>query len=99
MAPASPPTYVPVAAPKAPLRVKLPANVELKQTTPTKTNPVSGETEFEPQTVLAGGEVLYLITYTAKTPGRAPFVFKLTADGEATPLTAEKSVTIDPANP
>ena len=81
------------------LRVKLPPNVELKQATPPKINLVTGEAEFEPQTALAGGELLYLITYTAKTPGRALFAFKLTADGEATPWTAERSVTIEPANP
>ena len=80
------------------LRVKLPANVEKKETTPTRTNAASGETEFEPQTVLADGEVRFAITYTAKTAGRAMFVFTLTADGEATPMTADRSVTIDPAN-
>ena len=81
------------------LRVKLPANVEAKQVTPPQTVAENGETVFPPQTVLADGEVKFFITYIAKTPGRAPFVFKLSADGEATPLTAEKSVTIDPASP
>ena len=81
------------------LRVKLPGNVEPVQTSPKRTNAVSGETEFEPQTVLAGGAIEYAVTYTAKAPGPAVFVFKLSADGEATPLTAEKRVTVEPAIP
>ncbi len=81
------------------LRVNLPANVEARQTTPPRTNAAGGKTEFEPQTVLVGGEISYAITYTARTPGRAAFKFELFADGEATPLTAEKSVTIEPASP
>ncbi len=81
------------------LRVRLPAEVEAKQVGPAKSNAVNGELVFEPQTALAEGELVYAITYTARTPGRAAFVFKLSADGEATPLTAEKFVTIDPPNP
>ncbi len=81
------------------LRVKLPGNVEPVQTFPTRTNAVSGETEFEPQTVLAGDEIRYAITYTAKAPGPAAFVFKLSADGTETPLTAEKRVAVEPASP
>ena len=81
------------------LRVKLPGNVEAKQVTPARTNAESGETVFEPQTVLADGEIKFFLTYTAKAPGPAVFVFKLSADGEATPLTAEKRVTVEPAIP
>ena len=81
------------------LRIKLPPEVEAKQVTPTKYNATTGETVFDPQTVLAGDESIYAVTYLARTPGRAAFVFKLSSDGDAKPLTAEKSVQIEAASP
>ncbi len=83
------------------LRIKLPPEVEAKQLSPTpyKYDATTGEAVFDPQTVLADGEVKYFITYTARTPGRAAFVFKLSSDGDAKPLTAEKSVQIEAASP
>lgn len=81
------------------LRIKLPPEVEAKQVTPTKYNATTGETVFDPQTVLAGDELIYAVTYLARTPGRAAFVFKLSSDGDAKPLTAEKSVQIEAASP
>ena len=80
------------------LKVKLPTEVQQVEVTPKKFNAVTGEMVFDPVTILPGDEAIYAVSYTAKTPGRAAFASKLTADGLAEPLGATKSVTIDPAS-
>ena len=76
------------------VEVELPEAVSVVQVTP-NIRPTSGKLSFAAETVAAGGETTYTITYEAKQPAQAWFKIRMTADclGDK-PMQTEKAVEI-----
>jgi uncharacterized repeat protein (TIGR01451 family) len=76
------------------LEVELPPEVGFVQATP-PVRPDAGRMVFGPETVAAGSERVFTITYRAERPGQAWFRFRMSADALGDrPVATEKAVEI-----